>query len=282
MLLHRTTAFQTLQIVEHGIYGKTLILDGKLQSTVADEFIYHEALVHPAALACSTPRRVLILGGGEGATVREVLRWRAVERVVMVDIDGEVVEACRTHLPEMHASAWDDPRVEVIIGDAWQYVEQSHQQWDLVIDDLSEPVTSGPAARLFVREFYQSIRSLLAPAGIFVMQAGSANPSQIELLARTHATLDSVFPHLQLAIAYIPSFTVPWGFILAAASPLDLPPDADAIDRRLAHACTGELRATDGEALVGLLQVPKYVRAAIAAETRPFTLADIDELGATL
>ena len=105
ILASKRTNFQEMQIVETGAYGKALVLDGKWQSCTGDEFLYHEPLVHPAMIAHGNPKRVLILGGGEGATAREVLRWKCVERAVMVDIDGEVVAACREHLPEMHQGA---------------------------------------------------------------------------------------------------------------------------------------------------------------------------------
>ena len=106
-ILAKKTDYQEMRIVETKDYGKALILDGEWQSSVIDEFIYHESLVQPAMIEHTSPRQVLILGGGEGTTLREVLRWKSVERLVMVDIDGEVVTQCRQHLPEMHQGAFD-------------------------------------------------------------------------------------------------------------------------------------------------------------------------------
>lgn len=102
ILAYKKTPYQEMYIVETGAYGKALVLDGKWQSSVGDEFIYHEALVHPAMVSHPNPENVLILGGGEGATTREVFRWHSVKKAMMVDIDGDVVEACRQYLPEMH------------------------------------------------------------------------------------------------------------------------------------------------------------------------------------
>ena len=99
VIFSKKTKYQEMYIVETGAYGKGLVLDGKWQSCTGDEFLYHEALVHPAMVAHSSPKNILVLGGGEGATIREVLRWQSVEKVMMVDIDGEVVEACRQYLP---------------------------------------------------------------------------------------------------------------------------------------------------------------------------------------
>ena len=107
ILAYRKTKFQEMYIVESGSYGKGLMLDGKWQSSTVDEFIYHEGIVHPPLILHGDPKKVLILGGAEGASIREVLRWKTIERVVMVDIDGEVVEACREHLPEMHQNSFD-------------------------------------------------------------------------------------------------------------------------------------------------------------------------------
>ncbi|MFQ5494791.1 MAG: spermidine synthase, partial [Phycisphaerae bacterium] len=129
VILHKKTEFQEMYIVETGAYGRALVLDGKWQSCTGDEYLYHEPLVHPAMLLHGDPRRVLILGGGEGATAREVLRWRDVEYVAMVDIDAEVVAACREHLAEMHGDAFDDPRLEVVIDDALKVLDRSAEPW---------------------------------------------------------------------------------------------------------------------------------------------------------
>src|SRR5215210_994801 len=114
VLARAQTAFQDVEIAETRAYGLALFLDGMPQSAVADEFVYHEALVHPALVAHPEPRRVLIAGGGEGATLREVLRHPGVERATMVEIDGELLELARAHLAPMHRGALDDPRADVV------------------------------------------------------------------------------------------------------------------------------------------------------------------------
>ena len=166
VLAYRKTAFQQMYVVRSGIYGTALVLDGKWQSCTGDEFLYHESLVQPACVYHGAPKNVLILGGGEGATTREVLRWRTVERVVMVDIDGEVVAACKEHLPEMHQGAFDDPRTEVVIGDAIEYLDNALPEWDVIISDLSDPIEEGPSFKLFTREYFEQCRRGLRPGGV--------------------------------------------------------------------------------------------------------------------
>ncbi len=131
--IHKKTKYQDMWIVECGDFGKSLFLDGEWQSSTINEFYYHEALVHPACIAHKSPLTVLILGGGEGATLREVLKWKSVEKVTMVDIDGELVSACQEYLPEMHQGAFDDPRVELIIDDAINFLGKALVNWDIII-----------------------------------------------------------------------------------------------------------------------------------------------------
>jgi spermidine synthase len=268
------TPFQDMQIVETGVYGKALVLDGKWQSCTGDEFIYHEALVQPAMIAHGDARRALILGGGEGATAREILRWRAVERVVMVDLDGEVVEACRKHLPEMHQGAFDDPRVELRIADAIDFIESTEESWDVVISDLTDPLESGPSFQLFTKEHFEKIRRILAPGGVLVVQAGPTAPVLAAMHARVVATLRSVFAHVHAYTAHTASYGSPWGFALCTERPIDRRPDPGRVDRLLAEQTTGGLKMIDGETLLGLLQTPAHLRRAIAEESRVFTLAD--------
>ncbi len=270
----RKTQFQEMYIVETGAYGKALVLDGKWQSCTGDEFLYHEPLVHPALLLHGNPRNVLILGGGEGATAREVLRWKSVEKAVMIDIDGEVVDACREHLPEMHQGAFDDPRVELVIADALEYLDQTERTFDVVISDLSDPIEEGPSFKLFTREYFEKTRRVLAPDGVFVVQAGPVSPVEMHLHCRLASTLRAVFPHTASLTSYVPTYAAPWSYILARANSIDTRPDPDQTDRQLAAKTTGGLRMLDGTALLGLYQLPKHLRTAIAEETQIYTLAE--------
>lgn len=176
MLAYKKTPYQEMYIIDCGTYGKALVLDGKWQSCTGDEFLYHEPLVHPACINHGRPKKVLILGGGEGAAAREALKWNTVEKVVMVDIDAEVVEACKQHLPQMHQGAFDDPRSQLVIGDALDYLDQYQNEWDIIISDLSDPIEEGPSFKLFTKEYFEKCRRALKDDGYFVVQAGPLAP----------------------------------------------------------------------------------------------------------
>ncbi len=274
ILAQRQTPFQQMEIVETGAYGKSLILDGKWQSSTLDEFLYHEALVQPALICHGSPRRVLILGGGEGAAVREALRWQTVERVVMVDIDGDVVSACREHLPEIHQGAFADPRLELVIGDALEYLDHTTEDWDVIISDLSDPFETGPAFQLFTQEFFQRVQRALSPQGFYSLQAGSISPMELQIHARVMRTLGTVFDHCLSIVSYAPTYGVPLGLGLASSQPIPTRPDPVVIDQLLAEKTTGELKLIDGVTLLGLLQTPKFLREAITAQTQVYTLTD--------
>jgi len=274
VLAHKRTPYQEMFIVRTGSYGKALVLDGKWQSCTADEFLYHEPLVHPACVNHGAPRKILVLGGGEGATVREALKWRSVTEVVMVDIDGEVVEACKQHLPEMHQGAFDDPRTELVVGDALDYLDRSAGAWDIIISDLSDPIEEGPSFKLFTKEYFEKCRRALKPEGYFVVQAGSLAPPEMELHVRLVNTVGAVFPNVVSYSSQVPSYASPWGFALGSAVPLERRPDPAAIDALLESETTGDFRMFDGTTLLGLMCVPKHIRSAIAAETTVFTLAE--------
>jgi spermidine synthase len=266
VLAHCQTPFQEASIVETGAYGKGLILDGHWQSAVGDEFLYHEPLVHTPCVLQGSPRRVLILGGGEGATLREVLRWRTVETVVMVDIDGAVVDLCQTHLPEMHQDSWDDRRVQLVIADVQDYLSefsQNQQTWDVIISDLTDPVVDGPAAPLFTQTHFQEIAQVLAPGGFYMMQGGSLNPPDLATHARVVNTVATAFAAVQTCFCYAPTYGVALGLILASQSPWNTSPNAATIDGILATQTTGGLRMFDGSSLLGILNVPKHIRQAI-------------------
>src|SRR5258705_1324892 len=215
-LVEAQTKFQHVEIFQTAAYGKTLVLDGRIQSSQVDEFIYHEALVHPGMLTTeAAPRSALVIGGGEGATLREILRYPSVTRAVMVDIDQEVVDLCKTHLPEMHRGAFDDPRTEVRHEDARAYLEHTKDRFDLITVDLVEPLEDGPARMLFTREFYTLVRDRLTPGGTMTMQTGMVKLVELAFFNSINRALPSVFPVCAPFQRVVSFFGPPWGCIPA-------------------------------------------------------------------
>ena len=167
-----------------------MVLDGIVQTTERDEFIYHEMLAHVPVFAHGSARRVLIIGGGDGGMLREVIRHREVERVVQVEVDAGVIDTCREHLPNHSAGAFDDPRVEIVIADGARYVAETAERFEVVISDSTDPV--GPGTALFSPEFYAGCRRCLAPGGVLVTQNGVAF-LQPEVAGGTARELDRHF-----------------------------------------------------------------------------------------
>ncbi len=271
-LAQARTPFQQAEILETASYGKCLVLDGRIQSSERDEFIYHEALVHPGLLAVeSPPRSALVIGGGEGATLREFLRYPSLRRAVMVDIDAEVVALCRRHLPEMHQGAFDDPRTEVVHDDARAYLERTEERFDLIVSDLVEPLEEGPACRLYSREFYRLVHDRLTPPGVFTMQAGMTKVGEQAFFTAIHRTLREVFPVVAPYQTYVSCFGTPWGFIAASKKVDPRRQDAATVDRLIAERVKGELQYWDGQTHQHAFALPKHLRRALAAETRIVT-----------
>ena len=234
------TKFQHAEIIETPAYGKVLILDGRIQSSQAEDFIYHEALVHPGMLATQNrPESGLVIGGGEGATLREILRYPSVRRAVMVDIDGEVVELCKKHLPEMHQGAFEDKRSEVRHEDARGYLERTSERFDFITVDLVEPLEEGPACMLFTKEFYTLVRDRLTPGGAMTLQAGMTKLGELEFFTSIHRTLREVFPIVAAYQSFISCFGTPWGFVTAAKKVDPRQQTPQAVDKLIAERLPG-------------------------------------------
>ncbi len=271
------TKYQDVEILETIPWGKSLVLDGRTQSSEADEWVYHEALVQPVMLAHANPLRVFIAGGGEGATAREVLKHSSVEEVVMVDLDEEVVRLCEKYLPNLHQGSFKDPRMTLLHQDALAYLQNHDQGFDIVIIDVPDPLESGPAYMLFTQEFYQLVKSRLNPGGLMVAQSGPAGPTNVsETLTAIHQTIGSVYSSAEAYRIFMPSFGTPWGFVIGlpeqdqsvAASRVD------GIDSRVTERVKGHLQYYDGIAHQGMFSLPKYIRSAFAQEDRIITMAN--------
>lgn len=232
LIFEGKTKYQLVHCFRNRLFGKMLFLDKKIQSAEIDEFVFHEALVHPGMFTHALPKKVLVIGGGEGATLREVLRHASVKRAVMLDIDRELVSLCREHMPEWSQGAFSDSRTKLVIQDARRYLERTKEKFDVIVSDLTEPLRGGPSLLLFTKEFFSGIHEKLNDDGLFVIQAGSADPHYCHFFASSVKTLGEIFPVVRPYWTFMFSFSLPWGFILAskASDPLDL--DEGEIGRR--------------------------------------------------
>ena len=212
-ILHRETPYQTLDILETYEYGRILLLDGLIMLTERDEFIYHEMIAHIPLVTHPDPKRVLIIGGGDGGTVREVLKHPNVERIELVEIDNEVVQSSLQYLPEV-SQGLQDSKVQVMIEDGIKFVENRQNTYDVILIDSTDPI--GPAAGLFEPTFYSNVFNALRPDGIMVTQ--SESPFQDpKLWVRIHKNLSSVFPKSFSYLAFIPTYPSGlWSFTLSS------------------------------------------------------------------
>lgn len=196
--------FQEVAVVDTDQFGRMLVLDGVFQTCIFDEFIYHEMISHIPLNCHPNPKRVLVIGGGDGGAVREVLRHKAVEKVEMVEIDGLVVEASKKYLPEISSALNENPdKLELKIGDGIAHMAQAENEYDVIIVDCSDPI--GPGEGLFTEAFYKNVYKALKPDGLFVQQTESPFYHQ-ELIRRLTKDIQSLFPITRLYLANIPLY----------------------------------------------------------------------------
>ncbi len=194
---------QHVAVIDNGTFGRTLYLDGVLQTSERDEFIYHEMLAHLPILAHGAAKSVLIIGGGDGGMLEEVLKHRSIERVTMVEIDPSVVEMCREHLPSISNGAFDDPRLDLVYADGVEFVHETDKQFDVAIIDSTDPI--GPGAVLFTENFYRGGKRVLKEGGILVTQNGVPFVQGDEL-AQSVRLLRGLFNDASCYMATVPGY----------------------------------------------------------------------------
>ena len=202
VLYHEKTDHQDLIIFDNRAFGRVMALDGVVQTTERDEFIYHEMMTHVPLLAHGNAKHVLIIGGGDGAMLREVSRHRSIETITMVEIDAGVVSFCRQYLPNHSAGAYDDPRFTLVIDDGVNFVNQTTQTFDVIISDCTDPI--GPGESLFTSAFYEGCKRCLNPGGVFVAQNGVCFLQQDEAVG-SHRKLSHYFRDVSFYQAAIPT-----------------------------------------------------------------------------
>ena len=203
VLYEEKSEFQHMLLVDTYQYGKMLLLDGIVQTTEKDEFIYHEMMVHVPMMSHPDPKNVLIIGGGDGGVLREVLKHKCVRQATMVEIDPNVVTFSKLHLPSISNGAFDDNRTNLVFADGAKFIQQTDRHYDVVIVDSPDPI--GPAKVLFSDPFYENIRKILTPNGIMVRQTGSVH-MQIDEQKMSYAVLSNMFRYVSFYVFAVPTY----------------------------------------------------------------------------
>ncbi len=248
--------YQEIQIIDSYDFGKILILDNTYQTTERDEFIYHELISHPALFTHPNPKSVLVIGGGDGGTVREVVKHKSVEKVHFVELDGEVVKACKEHLPTLSCEI-DNPKVSVIITDGIKYVAETENKYDVIIVDCPDPV--GPAKGLFEKEFYKNVFKCLNEDGLMVQQTESPLFNE-DLINNIKGYLkDGGFNIIKTMVCSIPTYPSGfWSFTIASKKHNPLEVNKEDILSRLEDI---ETKYYDEDVHYGVfLATPKYLK----------------------
>ena len=260
---HGKSAFQKYAIVDTKSWGRVLFMDGESQSAESDEYLYHESFVHPAMVAHPNPKTVLVIGAGEGAAAREILKHPSVERVVLVDIDGEVIRAVKKYLTSWHQGSFDNPKVQLLIQDGKKYVQTTNEKFDVVYIDVCDKLEkAGPVTELYTPAFDNAVKKILTPSGIVAVQAmelqQTAGSSD---LGNVSKNLKQVFPHVHTYGMFIPSFYSTWGFVVATQTPVVATLTPEKIDDILSQRnLSSKLRHYDGLTHQHMFTLPKTVR----------------------
>jgi spermidine synthase len=253
----RRTPFQLLEVYDTPELGRLFRLDGFNMTSERDEFFYHENLVHPATVSHPAPRRALVIGGGDGGSSEELLKHSTLEAVHMVELDPEVIEVAKTHFSRVHRGAFDNPRLEVTVGDGLAYLRETAARYDVVAMDLTDPV--GPSLELYSPETFALAKRAMAQGAALTLHIGSP----ISHPARVRQTLDNlrrVFKRVTPYFAHIPLYGSTWGFACASDTLDPRAPSPQEIDRVLAARGVGDLQYYNGETHRAVFALPNYVR----------------------
>lgn len=255
-LFKGTSPFQTVEVVETAGHGKLLLIDGMTMVSERDEFVYHEMIAHPALFLHPKPRRVLVIGGGDGGTVREVLRHKTVESCTLVEIDGLVVEASRKYIPQT-AGALSDRRATVRIEDGVKFVAETKEKFDVVIVDSTEPF--GPAAELFGPAFYKNVKRILTEDGVVASQAGSPF-YEISTIKNLFRITKPIFPVVEVCL--FNNLTYPGGLWAFTVATKGLHPVRDFKPARV-KASKLKLRWYNADIHAACFALPNFLKTAI-------------------
>jgi len=260
VLFEVKTEHQELVIFKNEHFGNVMALDGIIQTTEKDEFVYHEMMVHVPLFTHGNAKSVLIIGGGDGGILREVCKHKGVEKITQVEIDAKVIEMCKQYFPGHSNGAFDDPRVNIVINDGMKFVAECQEKYDVIISDSTDPI--GPGEVLFTKDFYSYCHNILNPGGIFVAQNGVAY-MQLEEVSTSYKRLGASFKSRTFYSAAVPTYI---GGIMTFAWASDnddyLQLDQNILQRRYAEADIAT-KYYNPAVHVGSFALPNYILEAL-------------------
>ncbi|WP_287925614.1 polyamine aminopropyltransferase [Diaphorobacter sp.] len=276
LLAQRQSAWQHIEVFENRQFGRVMRIDGCFMTSERDEFFYHEPMVHLPAIAHPGVRSALVVGGGDGGAAEELLKLPGMERVVLAELDGEVVAMAREWLGAIHCGAFDDPRLELRLGDARRFIGTSDERFDQIVLDLTDPF--GPAVELYTVEFYAACRRALNPGGVLSLHLGS--PVHLPgSLARIAASVRTVFPVFRPYLQYVPLYGTLWCMAMASSTTDPATLTAAEVDTRIAERGLQDLQLYNGAVHHALLAQPNFVRALLDKPAQPLHCGDaLDEV----
>lgn len=259
------SAWQDYEVWDTPRFGRLFRLDGCFMTSERDEFYYHENLIHVPGIAHPGLRRALVIGGGDGGSAEELLKYPGIERIVIAELDDKVIDIARRYLDAVHHGALDDPRVEIRIGDGLRYVHAdgpaAGERYDLIVLDLTDPV--GPAEALYTEAFFRACRALLSEGGAISLHIGPPvfQPERVrELVQRLRRVFAVVRPYF----LYIPLYGSLWGLATASDGLDPLGCDAAEVERRLAARRIGALQHYNGAVHCAQFALPNHLRELLA------------------
>ena len=255
------TDYQAVEIYDTPQFGKLFRLDGFFMTSEVDEFLYHENMVHVPLMPVVAPKKALIIGGGDGGSAEELLKYPSIELVVMVELDGQVVDIAKEHLFKVHKGAFDDPRLELRIEDGLHYVRnvapEQNQKFDLIVLDLTDPV--GPSEALYTEQFFSACKRLLTEQGSISLHTGSPIfcpdlPKQ--LLQKLRNVFKIVTPYL----VYIPLYGTLWSMATASDTNNPISVSASQVEQKINRVPLKDLQFLNGETYRSLFAIPNYLK----------------------
>lgn len=256
------TPFQTLEMLDTPSFGRVMRLDDHFMTSEGEEFFYHECMAHPAAMAHPDPQQVLVIGGGDGGLAEELLKHNTVQRLVLAELDEAVIEVSKAQLQRVHNGVWDDPRLQLQIGDGMAYVDSTTDRFDLILLDLTDPHT--PAGSLYSPEALERMRRVLNPGGALVLHLGSPvfHAEQVRALSQT---LKATFAQVACYGTYVPLYGAYWGMAVCSDSLQPTAVSAAQIDERLAARDVTDLQYYNADIHGALFALPNYYRKLVLA-----------------